>query len=141
MEYLYLFLNSFISATFFPLGSEALLLYYLSNEFNYIYLLIFASVGNTLGSILNYWFGIKGEEFLLNKKMIKEKNIKKYKKYFDKYGAYTLLLSWMPIIGDGFTLIAGSLKYDIKKFIVLVFVAKFSRYVFVIYGYFYFVNW
>ena len=139
MEYLYLFINSFISATLFPLGSEALLLYYLSNEFNYMFLLIFASVGNTLGSIVNYWFGIKGEEFLVNKNMIKEKKIIKYKKYFDKYGAYTLLLSWMPIIGDGFTLIAGSLKYDIKKFIVLVFVAKFSRYTFVIYGYFYFI--
>jgi len=140
MEYLYLFINSFISATLFPLGSEALLLYYLSNELNYIYLLIFASIGNTMGSIMNYWFGIKGEEFLVNKNMIKEKNIIKYKNYFDKYGAYTLLLSWMPIIGDGFTLIAGSLKYDIKKFIILVFIAKFSRYAFVIYGYFYLTN-
>ncbi len=138
MEYLYLFLNSFISATLFPLGSEALLLYYLSINLNFIYLLAFASVGNTLGSILNYWFGLKGEQYLLEKNMIKEKNIIKYKKYFDKYGAYTLLLSWMPIIGDGFTLIAGILKYDIKQFIILVFIAKFSRYAFLIYSYFYF---
>ena len=138
MEYLYLFLNSFISATLFPLGSEALLLYYLSINLNFIYLLAFASVGNTLGSVLNYWFGLKGEQYLLEKNMIKEKNIIKYKKYFDKYGAYTLLLSWMPIIGDGFTLIAGILKYDIKQFIILVFIAKFSRYAFLIYGYFYF---
>jgi len=138
MEYLYLFLNSFISATLFPLGSEALLLYYLSINLNFIYLLAFASVGNTLGSVLNYWFGLKGEQYLLEKNMIKEKNIIKYKKYFDKYGAYTLLLSWMPIIGDGFTLIAGILKYDIKQFIILVFIAKFSRYAFLIYSYFYF---
>jgi len=137
MEYLYLFLNSFISATLFPLGSEALLLYYLSLKFNFIYLLLFASLGNTIGSILNYWFGLKGEQYLVEKKMIKEKNIIKYKKYFDKYGAFTLLLSWMPIVGDGFTLIAGMLKYDLKKFIFLVFIAKFSRYAFVIYVFFY----
>jgi len=133
VEHLYLFINSFISATLFPLGSEALLLYYLSENFNYIYLLAIASIGNTFGSILNYWFGLKGEQYLLSKKMIKEKNIKKYKKYFDKYGAYTLLLSWMPIVGDGFTLIAGSLKYDIKRFIILVFISKFSRYSFIIF--------
>jgi len=136
MEYLYLFLNSFISATLFPLGSEALLLYYLSIEFNYIYLLLFASIGNTLGSILNYWFGLKGEYYLINKKLIKEKSIEKYKKYFDKYGSFTLLLSWMPIIGDGFTFVAGMLKYNLKSFVLLVFISKFSRYCFIIYGYF-----
>ena len=136
MEYLYLFLNSFISATLFPLGSEALLLYYLSSELNYIYLLIFASIGNTLGSIINYWLGIKGEEYLVNKNILKEKSINKYTKYFDKYGAFTLLLSWMPIVGDGFTFVAGILKYNIKKFIFLVFIAKSSRYIFVIYIYY-----
>jgi len=137
VEHLYLFINSFISATLFPLGSEALLLYYLSENFNYIYLLAIASIGNTFGSILNYWFGLKGEEYLLEKKMIKEKNIIKYKKYFDKYGAYTLLISWVPIVGDGFTLIAGILKYDLKQFILLVFIAKFFRYVFIIFIFFY----
>ena len=140
MEYLYLFLNSLISATLFPLGSEALLLYYLSQNLNFVILLIFASVGNTIGSIINYWFGLKGEEYLKRKNIIKETNIIKYTKYFDKYGGYTLLLSWLPIFGDAFTLIAGMLKYDIKKFIILVFIAKFSRYTFVIYGYFYFIS-
>ena len=138
MEYLYLFVNSFISATLFPLGSEALLLYYLSQNLNYILLLLFASVGNTMGSILNYWLGLKGEKYLINKNILKEKNIKKYKNYFDKYGAFTLLLSWMPIIGDGFTFVAGMLKYDIKRFIILVFLAKTFRYISLIYTYYYF---
>jgi len=140
MEYLYLFVNAFISATFFPLGSEALLLYYLSINFSFIYLLFIASIGNTMGSILNYYFGLKGEEFLVKKNMINKQNISKYKKYFDKYGSYTLLLSWMPIIGDAFTLIAGMLKYDIKKFVILVFIAKFLRYAFVIYTFYFFSN-
>ena len=138
MEYLYLFLNSFISATLFPLGSEALLLYYLSQNLNYILLLLFASIGNTMGSIFNYWLGLKGEKYLINKNILKEKNIKKYKNYFDKYGAFTLLLSWMPIIGDGFTFVAGMLKYDIKRFIILVFLAKTFRYISLIYTYYYF---
>jgi membrane protein YqaA with SNARE-associated domain len=136
MEYLYLFINSFISATFFPLGSEALLLYYLVENFHFIILLISATIGNTLGSILNYWFGLKGENFLLDNKMVTKKKLQNYKIYFDKYGSYLLLLSWLPVVGDSFTLIAGMLKYNIKTFIILVFIAKFSRYAFVIYGYY-----
>jgi membrane protein YqaA with SNARE-associated domain len=140
MEYIYLFINAFVSATFFPLGSEALLLFYLSNNFHYLLLLISASFGNTLGSVLNYWFGLQGESYLIQKKLISKNKIQKYKIYFDKYGSYTLLFSWLPIVGDIFTLIAGMLQYNIKKFIVLVFIAKTFRYIFVIYGFYYFVT-
>ena len=60
-------------------------------------------------------------------------SIIKFKEFFDKYGGYTLLLSWVPIIGDPITFIAGILKYDLKKFIILVVIAKFLRYVFLAY--------
>ena len=139
MDYLYLFLSSFISATLFPMGSEALLLINLNNGLNLYYLLIIATLGNSLGSIVNYWFGLKGEQFLVNKKILDEKKILKSKYYFDKYGGYSLLLSWVPIIGDPITLIAGVLKYDLKKFIILVVIAKFSRYLFLVLGYYLFV--
>ena len=135
MEYLYLFINSFISATLFPLGSEALLIYYISENLNYIYLLIVASIGNTFGSILNYYLGLKGEQYLINKKILNNKKIQKYKKYFDKYGAYTLFLSWMPIIGDGFTFIAGIFRFNIRFFILIVFISKTFRYIFITYVY------
>ena len=59
-----------------------------------------------------------------------QKHISKSKFYFDKYGALTILLSWSPIFGDTITLIAGVLKYDFKKFVVLVIIAKFLRYLF-----------
>ncbi len=135
MNYIYLFFISFIAATLFPLGSEALLLYNLSINLNIYLLLFFATLGNSLGSILNYWLGLKGEEYLINKNILKEKNILTGKKYFDKYGSYSLLLSWVPIIGDPITFIAGILKYDIKKFILLILLAKGGRYIFIIISY------
>ena len=55
------------------------------------------------------------------------------KSYFDKYGSISLLFSWLPIIGDPITFVAGILKYDLKKFIVLVVIAKLSRYLFIAY--------
>ena len=130
MVYLILFITSLISATLFPLGSEALLIYDIKEGYNLYLLLLFATIGNSLGSVINYFLGLKGEEYLLKKSLIKESYIIKCKKYFDKYGLYTILFSWLPIIGDPITFVAGILKYDFKKFLILVIVAKFSRYLF-----------
>jgi len=138
MEYLYLFITAFISATLFPLGSEAILLYDLGLGLNLYLLLIIATLGNSLGAVVNYWFGLKGEQYLLKKNILNNKKVKKAQKTFDKYGGYSLLLSWVPIIGDPITFIAGMAKYNFKKFIFLVLVAKGGRYLFIIVSYYFY---
>ena len=132
MVYLILFITSLISATLFPLGSEALLIYDIKEGYNLYLLLLFATIGNSLGSVINYFLGLKGEEYLLKKSLIKESYIIKCKNYFDKYGLYTILFSWLPIIGDPITFVAGILKYDLKKLLIFVIIAKFSRYLFLV---------
>lgn len=126
--YLTLFFSALISATLFPFGSEALLIYNISEGYNLYLLLLFATVGNVLGSWINYFLGLKGEEFCERKGYIKKEKMEKYKNFFSKYGGYSLLLSWMPLIGDPITFIAGILKYDWKKFLIFVTIAKFGRY-------------
>ena len=116
-----------------------MLIYNLKEGNNVFFLLFFASFGNILGSLLNYFIGLRGEEYLENKSYLKKEKIIKYKNYFDKYGVYCLLFSWLPIVGDPFTLIAGVLKYDLKKFLILVFFAKFGRYLFLSFITLYFV--
>ena len=140
MNYIYLFFISLISATIFPMGSEALLLYDISINLNLYLLFFFATFGNSLGSLINYWLGLKGEEYLVSHKVLKEKHITKAKNYFDRFGGYSLLLSWVPIIGDPITFVAGMLKYNLKKFIFLVVIAKASRYLFLIISYKFFTN-
>ena len=93
MTYLILFASAFISATLFPLGSEALLIFDIKEGYNIYLLVLFATIGNTLGSVLNYFLGLKGEEYLIEKKLLNEKIILKSKKYFDKYGSICLLFS------------------------------------------------
>ena len=136
MDYIYLFFSALISATLFPLGSEALLLYDLTLNLNIYLLFLFATLGNTLGSVINYWLGLKGEIYLVEKKVLNEKKILKAKNFFDKFGGYTLLLSWLPLIGDPITFIAGIVKYDFKKFVILALIAKGGRYLFLIGGYY-----
>lgn len=138
MEFLYLFTTAFISATFFPLGSEGLLVYYLSQSSNPLYLLLFATLGNTLGSVLNYYLGYKGEEYLEKKQHIKPSSMKRYKSFFGKYGAWSLLFSWAPVVGDPITFMAGVFNYPLKRFIILVAFAKATRYAVVIGIYYFF---
>ncbi|PHS39371.1 MAG: hypothetical protein COB07_06350 [Sulfurovum sp.] len=133
MVYITLFTVAFLSATLLPLGSEALLLYDISQNYSLYLLWIFATVGNTLGSMVNYWLGLKGEAYLERKGYLSAKKMEKSRKFFDRYGGGTLLLSWVPIIGDPLTFIAGVLRYNFKRFVLIVAVAKGLRYAIVIF--------
>jgi len=133
MVYITLFTVAFLSATLIPLGSEALLLYDISQNYSLVLLWSFATVGNTLGSMVNYWLGLKGEAYLEDKGYLSAKKMEKARGFFDTYGGWTLLLSWVPIIGDPLTFIAGVLRYDFKWFALIVSVAKGTRYAIIIF--------
>ena len=133
MVYLTLFTLSFLAATLLPLGSEALLVYDISQNYSLWLLWIFATLGNTLGSMLNYWLGLKGESYLERKGHLSVEKMDKARKLFAHYGGWTLLLSWVPIIGDPLTFIAGVLRYNFKYFVFIVAVAKGTRYAVVIF--------
>ncbi len=128
MVYITLFIVAFLSATLLPLGSEALLIYDISQGYALLLLWGVASVGNTLGSMVNYWLGLKGEMYLEEKGYLSAKKMEKARGFFDRYGGWTLLLSWVPIIGDPLTFIAGVLRYRFWWFVVIVAVAKATRY-------------
>jgi len=128
MVYLTLFVVAFLSATLLPMGSEAVLLYDMSQGYSLFLLWLVATLGNTLGSMVNYVLGYKGEKYVEDKGYLSEEKIKKFREKFSKYGGWTLLLSWLPIIGDPLTLIAGVLRYPFYAFVGIVFFAKGLRY-------------
>lgn len=128
MVYITLFVVSFLAATLLPLGSEALYLYDISQHNTLFLLWSFATLGNTLGSVVNYWLGLKGEAYLERNGHLSAKKMQKARAFFAKYGGWSLLLSWAPIVGDPLTFIAGVLRYNFKLFVLIVFIAKGSRY-------------
>lgn len=133
MVYFTLFTISFLAATLLPLGSEALLVYDISQNYSLLLLWSFATVGNTLGSMLNYWLGLKGEAYLERKGHLSVEKMQKARVFFAKYGGWSLLLSWAPVIGDPLTFVAGVLRYEFKYFSLIVFVAKGLRYAVIIF--------
>ena len=117
-------------ATIIPFGSEAYFITLLSLEkYNHFILFLVVSVGNVLGSLFNWICGfyinffIKKSWFPINNKIIDRGN-----KLFIKYGKWSLLISWFPLIGDPITFAAGTLRYPIIPFLVLVSIGKVGRY-------------
>ncbi|MFA7184501.1 MAG: YqaA family protein [Victivallales bacterium] len=126
--YLNLFVFSFLASTILPFGSEALLVALLYQGFNPFALVMVATVGNFLGSCTTYYLGLKGRETLEKYLSASEKSLKRGEEFFKKYGVYALLLTWLPGIGDGITMMAGLMKLSFRVFSVLVFTGKFGRY-------------
>ena len=107
---------------------------YLSKNFNIFILLIVASTGNISGSLFNWYLGKKILIFKDKKWFpISDDRLKKSEKFFQKYGVWSLLLAWVPIIGDPLTMIAGVLRIKLIVFLIFVSISKISRYVFIIY--------
>ena len=133
MSLLLLFLSAFGAATLLPLQSEAVLLGLLvQNKQHAVLLIAVASLGNILGSCVNWYLGLKIEHYK-NKKWfpVSADKMLKAQKTYQKYGYWSLLLSWVPIIGDPITLIAGLLKENLVRFLLMVSIAKIGRYLFV----------
>ena len=118
-------------ATIVPFSSEAYLVsLIILNKYNVILLLLSASLGNVLGSVFNWICGYYATYFIQKKWFpINQKQIDKASFYFSKYGKWSLLLGWVPFIGDPITFVAGTLRYSFLPFLLLVSIGKIGRYI------------
>ncbi|WP_047462569.1 YqaA family protein [Rhizobium rhizogenes] len=126
-----LFLAAFVAATIFPMQSEAVLAgLILTERFSPFTLVAVASVGNTLGSVVNWFLG-RGIERFRDRSWfpVSVKALERSSRWYRKYGKWSLLLSWMPLFGDALTVAAGVLREPLLPFTALVFVAKTGRYI------------
>ena len=131
MSYLAVFLSAFLAATLLPAQSEAVLSFYILSAPQTVFALILvATVGNVLGSVVNWVLGVYATKFQ-NRKWFPAtpSQIKRAEKFYHKYGRYSLLLSWVPFIGDPITVIAGVLREPVLSFLILVTIAKSARYI------------
>lgn len=126
-----LFAVSFLAATILPAQSEfGLAGLILGGEQSTTMLVLVASVGNTLGSVVNWFLG-RGLESFRHKKWFpaSAKQLDRATNWYRKFGRWSLLLSWAPIVGDPLTLAAGILREPLWSFFLLVAIAKTGRYI------------
>lgn len=134
LGYVGLFVASFLAATILPLSSEVVLSALLLSGLPPVALIIIATTGNVLGSLVNYALGYWGSLAIVKKWLkMSEQEFVRAEQRFVKYGMVSLLFAWVPVIGDPLTVIAGILRIRLMWFVVLVAAGKLARYVVVSY--------
>lgn len=129
LAYLALFGSGFIAATLFPASSELLLLGLAKQGYSPFWLWLAASSGNTLGSCVNWWLGGQVRRFAHRRWFpFSAASLQRAERFFQRFGYLSLLLAWLPIIGDPLTLVAGMLRVRFSVFLILVALGKAGRY-------------
>ena len=131
--YISLFISSFLSSTILPGHSEiTLTTFILLEKYSQFLLIFFASLGNILGSIVNWFLGVYITQFVNNSWFpVPKKQLDKASSWYLKYGKWSLFLCWVPIIGDPLTIVAGMFRFPLIIFIIIVSISKVLRYIFV----------
>lgn len=124
-----LFVLSFLASTIIPLGSEWLLAALVAAGFNPMTSVAVATFGNTLGAVTTYGIGLYGSPVLIGRVLrMSEETRQKAERIYGRYGFWSLLFSWVPVIGDPLCLVGGALKIRFMLFLLLVFTGKLARY-------------
>jgi membrane protein YqaA with SNARE-associated domain len=124
-----LFLLSFLASTILPLGSEWLLAALVVKGMDPVLSVAVATLGNTLGACTTFGIGLYGAPLLFERVLrISDESRGKAEKLFRKYGLWSLLFSWLPLVGDPLCLVAGVLRVRFRIFLVLVLAGKLARY-------------
>ncbi len=129
--YIGLFLSAFLAATVLPVSSEIVMgAMVASGSYEIVWLLVVASIGNTLGSVVNWGLGRYLYRFRDRRWFpVSERSIDRAADRFNRFGLWSLLLAWVPVIGDPLTLVAGLLRVRFLVFLPLVAISKTGRYV------------
>ncbi len=133
-SYLLLFSSAFLAATILPFYSEVILFALLREGGSPLGLVTVATVGNTLGAVVNWLLGLYLLHFRERRWFyFSARQIETAQRWFQRYGFWTLLLAWMPIGGDALTLIAGVMRVPLWLFLLLVGTGKGLRYISIVY--------
>ncbi len=126
-----LFLAAFLAATLVPAQSEAVLAGLLAlGHHSPALLILVAGTGNVLGSVVNWLLGRGIERYREARWFpVSAESLERAGRWYRRYGWWSLLLSWLPIIGDPLTLAAGIMREPFPRFLLVVTIAKFGRYV------------
>ena len=138
LGYLGLFVGSFLASTIVPFSADALLVGMLVAGGSPWVVIAVATVGNFLGGITSYGIGRLGKWEWIERFGANRESIDKHKAKIDKYGAWTGLLSWLPIIGDVIAIALGFFRVKFLPSAILMLIGRFARFVvwYVIYAQF-----
>ena len=130
-------LLSFLSGSVIPIASEALFVVLLGVGLNAMWLIVVATVGNTLGGITCFMLGYLTDKQTVQRVFsISDKKMERADSLIQKYGYWAAVLSFMPIIGEAILVALGIMRVDKYKVAIVMAIGKFARYAFVAISYY-----
>jgi membrane protein YqaA with SNARE-associated domain len=124
-----LFVLAFLAATVFPVASEAGLAALILAGLDPVNCVAVATAGNTLGAVTTWGVGRWGSEAFLSRLLrLSPADRERARRIFDRYGAWSLLLAWAPIIGDPLCAVSGLFGLSLRRFLPPVLLGKWARY-------------
>lgn len=133
--YVGMLISAFLAGSIFPLSSEVVMLALLAAGLDPWQLVIYGTIGNVLGSMLNYGIGMLGRIDWIEKYLhVNKKELDRAKRFMAGRGAWMGFFSLLPVIGEGITIVLGLMRSNVAITVISVIIGKFLRYALIIYG-------
>lgn len=133
--YVGMLISAFLAGSIFPLSSEVVMLALLAAGLDPWQLVIYGTIGNVLGSMLNYGIGMLGRIDWIEKYLhVNKKELDRAKRFMAGRGAWMGFFSFLPVIGEGITIVLGLMLSNVAITVISVIIGKFLRYALIIYG-------
>lgn len=133
--YIGMFISAFLAGSIFPLSSELVMGALLAAGLDPVLLVASGTIGNTLGSMFNYAIGRLGRmEWIERWLHVKEKDLDRARRFMAGRGAWTGFFAFLPVIGEGITIVLGLMRANVVITTISVTIGKLLRYVLLAYG-------
>lgn len=133
--YIGMFVSAFLAGSVFPLSSELVMTALLAAGLNPVSLVVWGTVGNVLGSLFNYCIGHLGRmEWIERYLKVKPAELDRARRFMAGHGAWMGFFSFLPVIGEGLTIVLGLMRANIAITIVSITLGKLLRYILLAYG-------
>lgn len=127
--YIGMFISAFLAGSIFPLSSEVVMLALMAAGLDSWQLVVYGTIGNTLGSMFNYWIGTLGRMDWIEKYLhVKKKDLDRAQRFMAGRGALMGFFAFLPAIGEGITIVLGLMRANVALTVVSVTIGKLARY-------------
>lgn len=131
-----MFIAAFLAGSILPFASEAVLLGLLALGTDSVELLVYATLGNSLAGLLNYYIGrIGNPDRAMRYLKVSPEKWEAGLTRVRRYGTWLGLLSWVPVVGDIFAVGLGYIRASLWRTVLTVSAGKFARYAVLVYSY------
>lgn len=123
------FIAAFLAGSFMPFSSEVVMVALITTGVDPWGLVIWGTLGNTLGSVFNYWIGSLGNPRWIKKWTgVSEEQLERGQRYVERYGFWAGWLAWVPLLGSLITVALGLMRARWSLTMLNILLGKFLRY-------------